>query len=117
MSEYSKVNAYEELVSYLENGDVVEAIVFKSWEGEETTNPSAPIDKQMTLEQAKPYMQTWKLKTEALSGGFVTSGEFYLMDIWTKQWVYWTHYCYTGLKSTITRASRNPYGEKWKEDA
>lgn len=85
-------SAYEELLEFLRPDETVEAIVFGDfgWSGfapgelgyDEQDPPPVPFDKRrivMTLEQAKPYMQSWEFE-----GGF-GAPECYETYVWTNQ--------------------------------
>lgn len=104
-------NAYEELMQALNDGERVEAIVFGGWGGSdheelgygEPDPPPVPFDKRgvvLTLEEAKPLMQSWQF-----IGGY-GSPDCYAVHIWTNTRVFWvTQYDgSTGLDS----APRNP---------
>jgi hypothetical protein len=101
------MNAYEELMEYLEEGEEVEALAFGEWgwgndsfygppEGEEI----APQGCLMKLEDARKYMQGWRF------GGGYGAPECYATYIWTNKRIIWvTQYDgSTGLDS----APRNP---------
>jgi len=115
------MSAYQELLDYLEPGEVVEAIVFGafgwgSWDddddesdprslgyGEDRIDKIIPFDKRgklLTLEEARPHMQCW-----SFDGGF-GAPECYATYVWTNQRVIWvTQYDgSTGLDSM----PRNP---------
>ena len=111
----AKPCAYDELMAYLEPGEVVEAIVFGpfGWGDEDDDEGEAygedridePIPKSgrgkvLTLEQAKPLMRGW-----SFDGGF-GAPECYATYVWTNQRVIWvTQYDgSTGLDSM----PRNP---------
>ena len=115
----AKPCAYDELMAYLEPGEVVEAIVFGafgwgSWDDDDEGSNSMgyhedmlkefiPWDKRgkvLTLEEARPHMQCW-----SFDGGF-GAPECYATYVWTNQRVIWvTQYDgSTGLDSM----PRNP---------
>lgn len=102
--------AYEELKEALQPDEVVEAIVFGEWGWggySEPENKPVPEDKRgvvLTLEDARPMMQTW-----AFYGGH-GAPDCYATNIWTNQRILWvTQYDgATGLDS----APRNPKAGK-----
>lgn len=94
------MSAYSELVEILEDGEVVEAIVFGAWGrgdgpadgGEwkagygEPTPPPVPFEKRgirLTLEEAEPMMQSWEFY-----GGY-GSPDCYATHIWTDRRFFW----------------------------
>jgi hypothetical protein len=104
------VNAYDDLLRKLQDGEEVEAIMFGNWGwGDDENIQAVPEDKKgvvLTLEQARPYMNGW-----SFNGGY-GSPECYATYIWTNRRVLWvTQYDgATGLSS----APRNPpSGAPW----
>ena len=82
-------NAYEDLNEYLDEGEEVESIVFGEygWGGYKEPEPN-PVShdlfgKILSLEDAKPLMQTWSFYT-----GF-GAPECYAVNIYTNQRVIW----------------------------
>jgi hypothetical protein len=100
------MNAYEELLKFIEDDEVVEGIVFGDWGWGgygEPDNPAVPKDKMgmlLTFEQAKPMMMDW-----CFNGGY-GSPDCYATYVWTNKRVIWvTQYDgSTGLDS----APRHP---------
>jgi hypothetical protein len=100
------MSAYKELLEVLEEGEVVEALVFGAWGwggyGEPQPAP-VPKDKRgviLTLEEAEPYMQAWNFY-----GGY-GAPDCYAVNIWTNQRVLWITQ-YDGSTS-LSSAPRNP---------
>ena len=83
------MNAYDDLVKFLDDDEKVEALVFGpyGWDGyEEPENQPVPKDKRgvvLTLEEAKPFMQGW-----SYYGGY-GAPKCYASYIWTNQRVIW----------------------------
>jgi len=103
----SKLNAYKDLLNELEDGEVVEAVVFGEygWSGynEEGCDNPVPKEKQgvlLTLEQAKPLMDGW-----SYDGGY-GSPECYATYVWTNQRLIWVTQ-YDG-STCLDSAPRNP---------
>jgi len=111
------MNAYDDLVSKLEEGETVEAIVFGAWgwgsapsEGQnwepgynEPTYPPVPFDKRgviLTLDEAKPFMAGWSFF------GWFGSPACYAVNIWTNKRIIWVTQ-YDGATS-LSFAPRNP---------
>lgn len=112
------MNAWEELVRYLEEGEKLEAFVFGGWGGEppikgeerewqtgytEPEPPPIPFDKRgkiLAREEAKPMMQNWKFY-----GGY-GGASAYAVRIWTNKRVIWVTQ-YDGL-TVLDSAPRNP---------
>lgn len=100
------MNAYEELLKFIEDDEVVEGIVFGAWGWDgyaEPDEPPVPKDKRgvlLTLEQAKPMMNDW-----CFDGGY-GAPDCYATYVWTNKRVIWvTQYDgSTGLDS----APRHP---------
>jgi len=99
------MNAYKDLIDYLEDGEVVEALVFGEygWSGYSEDTIFVPKDKQgvlLTLEEAEPMMHGW-----TYDGGY-GAPQCYATYIWTNKRVIWvTQYDgSTGLDSM----PRNP---------
>jgi hypothetical protein len=101
------MSAYDELVSFLEEGEAVEAIVFGEFGwgggyGEPAPQP-VPKDKQgiiMSLEEARPMMQSWSFR-----GGF-GAPDCYAVYAWTSSRVIWVHE-YDGA-TRLSSAPRSP---------
>lgn len=104
--ERKKLDAYQELMEYMEEGEVVEAIVFGKWGWDGYREPKdIPIQKDMqgivlTPEQAKPLMKGW---TFHCGHGAPQS---YAVNIWTNKRVFWVTQ-YDGA-TTLDSAPRNP---------
>jgi len=103
-------NAYKELLEELNDGEVVESIVFGEWGwggyGEPENKP-VPMEKQgvaLTIEEARPMMQAW-----AFYGGY-GSPDCYAVNIWTNQRIIWITQ-YDGSTS-LDSAPRNPVSGK-----
>lgn len=99
------MNAYNDLLEHLNEGEVIEAIVFGEWGwgsyGEETV--AVPPDKQgvlLTPEEAKPLMKGW-----SFNGGY-GSPECYAVNVWTNQRLFWVTQ-YDGM-TWLDSAPRNP---------
>lgn len=113
-------SAYEELQEYLDEGEVVEAVVFGSWgwggydepncnydeddaEFPAGNNPAVPYGKRgvlLTLEEAEPFMKSW-----TFYGGY-GSPDCYATYIWTDRHVIWVTQ-YDGSTS-LSCAPRHP---------
>ena len=99
-------NAYDELVEFLEQGEVVDAIVFGEWGwgGYSEPDPApVPAHKQgvlLTLEEARPMMKGWRF-----NGGFGAPG-CYAVTVWTDRHVVWVTQ-YDG-STRLSRAPRFP---------
>ena len=98
-------NAYEELLSELQEGEVVEAVVFGEYEGyeEDVKFSLVPIDRRnkvLSFGEAKQYMKGWSFKN-----GF---GEpnCYAVYIWTNYRVFWVTQ-YDG-STELNSMPRNP---------
>ena len=90
-----ETNAFEELTAFLEDGEVVESIVFGGWRGNtpyndepyeegygETDPPLIPYDKRavvLSFEEAIPFMKAWQF-----DGGYGGANTF-ATTIWTNQ--------------------------------
>lgn len=100
------MNAYEELLKFIEDDEVVEGIVFGEWGWGgygEPENASVPKDKMgvlLTLEQAKPMMMDW-----CFDGGY-GAPDCYATYIWTNKHVIWVTQ-YDG-STTLDFAPRHP---------
>ena len=90
------MNAYEEVIDYMNEGETPEHIVFGAWGGgsddfstpgyEEPEPPPVPFEKRgivMRFVDAHKFMQGWRF-----SGGY-GSPECYAVYIWTNQRVIW----------------------------
>ena len=93
-------NAYEDLMNYLDKGEVVEGLVFGEygWSGYREEANFVPKDKQgvlLTLEEAKPMMDGWRYY-----GGF-GAPLCYATYIWTNDYRDWE----TDRKSTRLNSS------------
>jgi hypothetical protein len=103
--ETTAMNAYKELMKEVDGEEIV-AIVFGDWgwsgfgEPEPNPIPKEMRGKVLTIEQAKPLMQDWKIY-----GGF-GSPACYALCAWTKKDVLWITQ-YDGA-TCIDRAPRNP---------
>jgi hypothetical protein len=103
------MNAYKELLEELQEGETVQAIVFGEygWGGYCEIEGGVPEEKQgvvLTLEDAKPFMQTW-----SFDGDF-GAPECYATNIWTNRRIFWVTE-YDG-STTLDSASRNPTAGK-----
>lgn len=112
------MRAYDELMEYLEEGEVVECVMFGGWgygsdyysdEGnielayDEPYEGHVPIEKRgkaLTLEEAKPHMQNW-----SFNGGY-GSPECYAVNIYTNQNIIYVHE-YDG-STCLVSVNRNP---------
>ena len=115
------MNAYEDVVEFLREGEKVEAIVFGAWgwgsepeegdlwefgykePGEDDGVPLVPFGlrgRMMSLSKAKPYMEGW-----SFYGGH-GAPECYAVYIWTDQRVIWVTQ-YDG-STMLDDAPRNP---------
>lgn len=111
------MTAYSDLVEALEDGEVVEALMFGPWgwgvaprEGnkwelgyDEPEPAPVPFEKRgvvLTLDEAKPYMQSWDFY-----GGY-GAPDCYAAYIWTNHRVIWVTQ-YDGA-TTLSSAPRNP---------
>lgn len=99
--------AYKELMSNLEDGEQVEAIVFGEYGwggfGEDEISDPIPKDKRgklFTLEEARPLMQSW-----SFYGGY-GSPDCYATYIWTNKRIIWVTQ-YDGI-TKLDSAPRNP---------
>ena len=80
------MNAYEDLLEYLEDGEVVEGIVFGAFGEKEQEPPPVPVDRRgvvLTLEEAKPFMMDWSFHTD------YGAAECYAAYIWTNMRLIW----------------------------
>lgn len=85
------MNAYDELMAMLEEGEHVEAIVFGDWGGfiddpfDDEGQPIPPTHRgvPLSLEQARPFMLDW-----SFNGGF-GSPDCHAAYIWTNTHVIW----------------------------
>jgi len=81
--------AYEQLIEYLREDEVIEAIQFGEWgwggykEPEPNPIPHELFGKILTLESAEPYMRGW-----SIYGGF-GSPECYSLNAYTNHRVIW----------------------------
>lgn len=82
-------NAYEDLLEFLREEEIVTAIVFGEWGwgGYEEPIPNAVshklFGKILTIEEAKPLMQTWSFYS-----GY-GAPECYAVNVYTNQRVIW----------------------------
>jgi hypothetical protein len=88
--EKSTMNAYHDLMNELEEGEIVEGLVFGDygWSdfGEEDCDNPIPQNKRgvlLTLEEAKPLMDGW-----TYHGGF-GSPDCYATYVWTNKRIIW----------------------------
>jgi len=88
--EESTMNAYDDLMKELEEGEIVEGLVFGDygWSdfGEEDCDNPIPQNKRgvlLTLEEAKPLMDGW-----TYDGGF-GSPDCYATYVWTNKRIIW----------------------------
>jgi len=101
-----KLNAYDELMEFLESGEVVEGIVFGEygWGGYgEKANRKVQRKhhgKLMSIEEAKPLMDDW-----SFYGGY-GSPECNATYVWTNKRVIWVTQ-YDG-STTLDSAPRHP---------
>jgi hypothetical protein len=82
------MNAYEDLMKFLDEGEAVEALVFGEygWGGYSEDTIFVPKDKQgvlLTLEDAKPMMDGW-----TYYGGY-GAPQCYATYVWTNKRVIW----------------------------
>lgn len=83
------MNAYDDLIEFLNADETVEGIVFGDWGWGgfgEPENLPLPSDKKgvvMSLAESRPYMEGW-----SFYGGY-GSPECYAVYIWTNQRVIW----------------------------
>ena len=100
------MSAYKELIEFLQDGEVVEGIVFGAWGWDGYSEPMpapVPVDvrsRLMTLEQAAQYMTGWSF------GGGYGAPKCYATYIWTNQRVIWVTQ-YDG-STGLDCAPRNP---------
>lgn len=99
------MNAYKDLIDYLEEGEVVDGIVFGEygWGGHREDTKFVPKDKQgvlLTLAQAEPMMDGW-----TYDGGY-GAPECYATYVWTNKSVIWVTQ-YDG-STTLNSAPRHP---------
>jgi len=101
------MNAYKDLMKYLNEGETVEAIVFGEWGygwyGFGDNDEPIPADKQgvvLSEEEAKPLMDGW-----SFFGGF-GSPTSHAVNIWTNKRVIWVTQ-YDG-STTLDSAPRHP---------
>jgi hypothetical protein len=109
--------AYDELIAYLSDGEVVHAVVFGAWGWSSTPQPGAPwepgynepdpppvpFDKRgvvLSLEEARPFMGNW-----CFIGGY-GAPECYAVRIWTTHRIIWVTQ-YDGA-TCFDSAPRNP---------
>jgi hypothetical protein len=99
-------NAYDELLAEMQPDEKVEFIVFGSWGWEGFSEPEpnpVPLEmreKVLTLEEAKPYMESWSFKNS------LGCPECYAVYIWTNKRIFWVTQ-YDGSTS-LCNAPRNP---------
>lgn len=99
------MNAYEDLMKFLEKDEVVEALVFGDygWDGYGEDTKFVPKDKRkvvLTLEEAKPMMDGW-----TYYGGY-GSPQCYATYLWTNKRVIWVTQ-YDG-RTDLCSAPRSP---------
>jgi len=99
-------SAYEDLLSKLREGEVVEAVVFGQWgwDGYKEPEPNPiPIDRRnkvLSFGEAKQYMKEWSFESK---GG---APECYAVYVWTNFRVFWVTE-YDG-DTTLNSMPRNP---------
>lgn len=102
------MNAYDELMEFLEDGEAVDAVVFGDWGwgwdgcgelGKEYV-PNEKRGRILSLEAARPLMDGWSFE-----GGF-GAPECYAVYIWTNRRVIWVTQ-YDG-STRLDSAPRNP---------
>jgi hypothetical protein len=99
------MNAYDDLMEELEEGEVVEALVFGEygWGGYGEDTEFIPKDKKnvlLTLEEAKPMMDGW-----TYYGGY-GAPDCYATYVWTNKRVIWVTQ-YDG-STNLSSAPRSP---------
>lgn len=100
------MNAYNDLLEHLNEGETIEAIVFGEWgwgTGWKEPANSVPVEKRgviLTEEEAKPLMKGW-----SFNGGH-GSPECHAVNVWTNQRLFWVTQ-YDGM-TWIDSAPRNP---------
>jgi hypothetical protein len=100
------MNALKDLTKFLEDGEVVEALVFGTWGWDNYNAPAPnPVPKErqgqlLTLDEASPMMEGW-----SFYGGF-GSPSCPAVYIWTNQRVIWVTQ-YDG-STRLSSAPRNP---------
>jgi len=101
------MNAYEELLKFLQPNEKVSYVVFGEWGWGEPKPAPVPKDKQcvlLTLEEAKPLMDGWQF-----NGGYGTA-ECYPVYVWTNERVIFVAE-YDG-STHLTSVPRNPTAEE-----
>jgi len=77
------MTAYDELIEYLDDDEEISCLIFGGWGGYSDDHlgriPPDKIGVIMSLEEAKPYMQTWEFW-----GGY-GAPECYAMYAWTNK--------------------------------
>ena len=99
------MNAFKDLIKYMEKDESIEAIVFGpwGWDGFEETTEFVPKKRQgivLTIDEAKNYMKGWTFEC-----GF-GAPLCYATYIWTNKRVIWVTQ-YDG-STTLCSAPRNP---------
>ena len=102
---FKRLDAYLDLIEYLEDGEAIETLVFGEygWGGYGEDTEFIPKEKQgvlMTLEEAKPMMHGW---TYDCGYG---SPQCYATYVWTNRRVIWVTQ-YDG-PTTLNSAPRHP---------
>jgi hypothetical protein len=102
------MSAYDELIEALQPGEQVEAVLFGHWDDSDwDESPVEPggVPREMrgvllTLEQARPLMQSWNIR-----GGYGCA-ECYALNVWTDRRVLFITQ-YDGA-TTLDYVPRNP---------
>jgi len=96
-------SAYEELLSKLQEGEVVEAVVFGEYGWDDPGTNLIPVDRRnkvLSFGEAKQYMKGWSFKN-----GF-GEPDCYAVYIWTNFRVFWVA-LYDG-STRLNSMPRNP---------
>ena len=100
------MSAYRELLNHLEEGEIVESIIFGEWgwfgygEPIPPPVPNGMMGKPLSLDEARPLMQGWKIY-----GGY-GAPECYAIRVWTNTRILWVTQ-YDGATG-IDDSPRNP---------
>ena len=100
------MSAYREMMDCLEDGEIVEAITFGEWGWDGYKEPKPPPipsnmkGRVLTVDEAKPLMQDWKIYS-----GY-GAPECYAIRVWTNTRILWVTQ-YDG-STRIDDSPRNP---------